>query len=511
MMSIQKTGFLLLVLSLAYLNADVWFSIQKTVDSLGAYYYPLDDSYIHLAISKNIAQHGVWGITPHEFSNSSSSPLFSLILAAAIKVFGNHSETSLYLNWALANLLLVAIYFFFKQKPWQMLVAYFAFCVSAMLKTHVLSGMEHTLQLLVTGLAWMSFCQWQALGFGKSKLQYLFYATITLSCVSRYESMFFIAPIFLYLLYYKHYSKAITSLTLAFLPIIFFGLYALSKGSHFFPNSLLVKGKHHFYLASILEMLSDFWGNIQLIHIPFIVLFSLLSYLGFSKNKGLVILHGIVICNFILHFMFATAGFQYRYDAYLMAFLSLSSSYLWFEMKFETPWSKNMVIVLLMILMPLLIYRERKADTIFHFGRKNIYDQQIQMGRFVQKYYPSARVMANDIGAICYMSHLHLHDLIGLGSNQIVGLKISSKPKQAIENYVKNTPYDLMMIYDSWFQGSYFGGYKVAELSITCNKVCGDDKVSFYVQILEQKAYAIKSLHEFKRSLPKDVNLEIMP
>jgi hypothetical protein len=35
--------------------------------------YALDDSYIHLAIAKNLTRYGVWGLTPHEFASSSSS------------------------------------------------------------------------------------------------------------------------------------------------------------------------------------------------------------------------------------------------------------------------------------------------------------------------------------------------------------------------------------------------------------------------------------------------------
>jgi hypothetical protein len=39
--------------------------------------YTLDDAYIHMAMAKHVAQDGVFGITPYEFSASSSSPLWT--------------------------------------------------------------------------------------------------------------------------------------------------------------------------------------------------------------------------------------------------------------------------------------------------------------------------------------------------------------------------------------------------------------------------------------------------
>ena len=40
--------------------------------------YTLDDSYIHMALAKNLAQHGVWGITRYEFF------LFVVVLDPAV-------------------------------------------------------------------------------------------------------------------------------------------------------------------------------------------------------------------------------------------------------------------------------------------------------------------------------------------------------------------------------------------------------------------------------------------
>src|SRR5262249_41111202 len=41
----------------------------------GQWVYPPDDTYIHMAIAKNVSNHQVWGITQYSFSSSTSSPL----------------------------------------------------------------------------------------------------------------------------------------------------------------------------------------------------------------------------------------------------------------------------------------------------------------------------------------------------------------------------------------------------------------------------------------------------
>jgi len=54
--------------------------------------YALDDAYIHMAMAKNLAQHGIYGVTEYEFSSSSSSPLWTFFLAFGTSIFGVHER-----------------------------------------------------------------------------------------------------------------------------------------------------------------------------------------------------------------------------------------------------------------------------------------------------------------------------------------------------------------------------------------------------------------------------------
>ena len=47
----------------------------------GVLVYALDDAYIHLAMARNFAEHGSWGINPDGFANTTSSLLWTLLLS----------------------------------------------------------------------------------------------------------------------------------------------------------------------------------------------------------------------------------------------------------------------------------------------------------------------------------------------------------------------------------------------------------------------------------------------
>ncbi len=93
-------GTLYLALSIHLLRAGIVATGQLT--------YPLDDTYITMAMARNLAFHGVWGITRSAFAPSSSCPGFLLILAAVYRLTGPTVWAPLILSLAFGLLAIFA-------------------------------------------------------------------------------------------------------------------------------------------------------------------------------------------------------------------------------------------------------------------------------------------------------------------------------------------------------------------------------------------------------------------
>src|SRR5215207_5943541 len=65
--------------------------------------YELDDTYIHMAVARNLAEHGVWGVTRYEFTPVSSSLIWPILLASIYWVFGAIESVPLILNLIFAT------------------------------------------------------------------------------------------------------------------------------------------------------------------------------------------------------------------------------------------------------------------------------------------------------------------------------------------------------------------------------------------------------------------------
>jgi hypothetical protein len=132
----------------------------------GVVSYPVDDAFIHLALAKQLALHGVYGVSPQQFTAASSSIGWPFVLAFAILLAGAKAWLPLALNAIFAVALLFAVdRLVLRLAPAASVVSRTLVCLAVMvltpMATLVILGMEHTahaaanIAFLASAILWL--------------------------------------------------------------------------------------------------------------------------------------------------------------------------------------------------------------------------------------------------------------------------------------------------------------------------------------------------------------------
>ncbi|MBB4808077.1 hypothetical protein HNP38_003417 [Chryseobacterium defluvii] len=510
---------LFFLLTLLLFTLCIIVSIGNVVSFAGRYIYPLDDAYIHLSIAKNFALHHVWGITKYEFSSTTSSPFFTLLLAGFIKFFGNYEYWPIVLNLIAAFFLIVCVNNIFKtlsNRAYLLCLNLVIWCMP--LFTMVLIGMEHVFHTLFLLLSLFYFKKYSEDHLSKNFALLLLFAVLSVGF--RYESLFFIFFICAYLFFVeKKFQKSILLGVASLLPVIIYGIISIQNGSYFLPNSLILKGNTSDGGISgfVIRVLGNGYRGLSLL--PLVVFLMIFIFknkrsglLDFLKSNNLQI---VILLGFTLHLLFANFGWLVRYEAYLFVLLVyVLKDFIEEILNSGKQFLKFAFILLLALPVYLRTWTMFEKQTL---ASKNIFDQQIQMADFLKKYYNQSKVVANDIGAIAYFTDIRLLDTYGLGTIEIAKIRKNDHGEFNIENpklrnfvyqYSKNNNYDIALVFDNWLHMPD-NFQKTGEWTIKDNYICGGPKVSFYSIKPDEKNNLIKNLKEFRVSMPKDVEVKI--
>ncbi len=523
---------LFFTISLYFLTIGVMIVLCKQAYS-DWFVYILDDTYIHLSIAKNLAHHGVWGVCSDHFRPASSSLLWTLLLTLHFKLFGQSEVYPLVLNLIFSTLSLLSCYAILKREnvlPRFQCLILLAFLFFVPLPLLTLSGMEHTLHLLLM----LNFVYLAAIKvsrdvvFSEKKDSALLILLALLLTSARYEGLFVSFFTCCFLLLRRRISLSLAVGFAALLPVITFGIWSLSQGGFFLPNSVLVKGR----MISV-HSLRDLWHYLSPIFIPSskilpvwvclwssIVLFFLrIKQVGLFEKRQMLLL--LFILSAIPHALFAKIGTFFRYEAYLLGAgltvicLNLTSL-IPEEWKFDALKIKlvqrrqyiqaSLIFLLLIPVVP----RGGKSLARSIRASENIAKQQIMMGYFVHKYYQGESLVAGDIGAINYYADIYCLDIIGLGSTEIARLKQEKRYNSAsLGEYAKKEKARIAIVYDKTFrqmnENPPSDWILVGKWKIPNNVVCGEDTVSFYSLNPKETALLQEHLRDFSSFLPKDV------
>ena len=482
----------------------------------GTLCYALDDSFIMMAISKHLAFNGVWGLTPYNFSSTASSPLFTVLLSAFIWLFGDHLWLPLAMNLlAFSGLMIWLAHkaYQWRLKSWQVWFMLMGLVFFAPIPVLIFGSMEHILHI------WIALWSLDALAEKTETTKPWQWLVIgALLAGIRFEGLFEGGLMVLYLWHRKNWIKGLSLGFGMMIPVCTLGFVSLSQGWYFLPNSLILKGytmnvqDTESFLGFLASWLSKAAMN------PHAIVAMLVLYLCMQeekkKNTPDYLWLGISLLSGVLHFVFARYNHVYRYEAYLMA---MSWVAFWRWLSHQPYWqnlqnyslyfrqnSTQALLFILLILSP--IYRSAESYAIGTRAMVNIYQQQVQMARFVHQFYNTAAVGALDVGAIAYYTDCRLIDLWGLGDIEIARLKLARRYNSyAITQSVKKRNMAIAIAYGRVTKHPEWN--KVANWIIPHNVVCARDTIHFY-GLGDAAARQLKqNLVEFQPNLPEGVGV----
>jgi 4-amino-4-deoxy-L-arabinose transferase-like glycosyltransferase len=495
--------------------------------------FALDDPYIQMAMAKNFALHGVWGITRFGFTSASSSPLWTFLIAVSYMLFGVSETSPFYLSLLSGVLVLGVAYWVLR---WYKLSPKLTFCALVVLvfftplPTLICIGSEHPLHAALTML--LVFIAARLLSDESPSTArrdlILLLAVSPVLTIVRYEGMFLILVIGALFFLRGRWRTGLAVGLAGFSSILLYGAVGLAKGWSWLPSSILLKGNFPRFTdlgTAFDSVFGPAYANIKVgPHLVALVAAALFVALYASdKRKALWDSRQLMTAIFVLlafaHIQFCMVALFFRHESYLVALgivvivTQLADQLP--EKLFGTPADRTLVPKHIggVLLAAFLIYpcavRAGVALVFLPQASKNIYEQQYQMARFIKSYYQGSTVALNDIGAVNFLADVHCLDLWGLANYEVTQLmRRHEYHTRDILRLSREAGVKVALVYDSWY--TPVGGLPrewvwVGQWALPDNVVAGGDTVSIYAVDESETAPLMQKLQDFSPLLPKDV------
>ena len=521
--------------SVSILSLLLWLVLAISLrQNQGHLVYALDDAYIHMAIARNFSHYGVWGVTRYEFTSSSSSILWTLLLSLTYYLCGVSQIAPLLWNLLFAVLVLVvtdAILGWYRLPAALRFASLLAIIFLIPLPSLILAGTEQILQTLLAML--VTFLAAQMISgeapSSASRNSTLLLVLAPLVTAMRFEGMFLIVAIVGLFLLCKRWLYALALGVCGFLPVVIYGIISVSHGWFWLPSSVLLKGIFPNLTSVgglILSLIISAYVNLDLAPHVFVLLIAVLLFYTLACGKGRSpfesrqVMGAILLVTALPHVEFVQVGPLYRYDAYLfvLGVLFLASQFPVVMPGLPTPASFRGRLIpkylaagglALLLFLPLGM----KGARLLWFLPQcttNIYQQQYQMGVFINQYYQGSTLALNDVGAPNFLADIHCLDLWGLANRAVTSAKRTHNfHTRDIENLSRQAGARIAIVYDHWFGGEVGGlpeeWVRVGQWTIRNNVVEGGDTISFYAVDLSEASHLSQCLREFAVRLPRDV------
>lgn len=511
-----------------YWAAVAYLVAASTRMTGGRFVYPLDDAYIHMAMAKNAVLHGVWGVTRHGFTSSTSSPLWTAMLAAADAAFGVRDLMPLALNVAAGTAIVATIHAALARRDAPPLFAFAALAAvigAGPLPTLTVAGMEHTAHALAT--LWLVFASASALSpspapAAPEAARLALLAAMTAGL--RYEGAIAAAVVASLFLISRRWRAAVAVVAGAGVPITAYGLWSMWHGWLFLPNSVLLKGTAPAATAKGLALFAvgspALHALVGHVHMFVLLAAALLALLWLAATRRRwdesTFLLAIVAALILGHAQVARFGWFYRYEAYLviaalaaLAVVAAPNARLALPAGVDPRPLGIAALALVAVVGFPLASRGLNAFRNTPRASANVFQQQYQMGLFLETFYRGRGVAANDVGAIGYLADVRLLDVYGLATRETARMRWSGAyAPSRVGALAREQGTAVAVVYESWF-GDYGGvpdGWtRAGSWQVPENVVLGESTVSFYAVDPAERAPLLAHLRAFAPRVPGDV------
>jgi hypothetical protein len=507
--------------------AAVLFYIIATVVAIlilndGHFVYVMDDAYIHLALSDNIAA-GHYGINPGENASPSSSVIYPAILAL-FSGSSLHAYAPMLLNtvacltavWVLVALVRLCGLFSGpgaeRATAWLVL----GLLVPLNLLAVAFTGMEYAPHTAVTLVILLGLIVLTRDG----RVRWWLPVAIVLAPLLRFEGLSAAVAAIAVLAMLRHRRLAL-GLTLAL--VLAFGGYGLLMhrlGLPFLPSSVLLKSRlfladgpaaYPAVLAAKFMALLDS-APLALLLVASSLVAVLRVVLRSPRDDGDMAIAGfgafLVIAHLVAGEFMSIHYFIERYEIYL-AFGAFSSFLyaLRHDIRALLDRHGRATRGLFLATVAVLTVLYGKDHAVIPLASHDIYAQQYQMRRLVKDHL-HADIAVNDIGMVSYRTGQTVLDLVGLASEEARRLRLANPPGW-VEGLVRKHRIPVVMVYESWFPGGMPPSWTlVGRLLLTApNVICGDLTVGIFVTDGADAPRLRAALADFAVGLPSSAVL----
>lgn len=462
---------------------------------VGAFEYPLDDVYIHLAVAEQIAAGG-YGVNPGEYTSAASSPIYPLLL---VPFAGTQFHAMVPVFWNVVALVLAALLWGRIVQDavadWRVALALailgpLAFNLAGIVQV----GMEHTLHMLA-GLAVLRGLQLQ---LDQGRLHWLLVAGMLLGPMIRFEGLAVTGGAALALAMLGRWKAGAALFAVAVALVTGFMLFLTSLGLEPLPNSVMAK------LAG-----GGQDSRFNLIDLPLKVVAEVMS-----SDKALVMLMAVMIGAVALtrvhgaaralmagavlagsgHLVLGQFGWFNRYELYALSFVFGMLMLGLFRSDGMRSARALLVVGFAYLALSYGVWLVQNGK----YGALAIHSQQGNMSTFAKEVYQKP-VAVNDLGYVAWNNPNYVLDLWGLASYRALSTRLDNPQDGWADPLVQDAGVELAMIYDHLIENGIGAGWvKVGTLRYTgAGGFLGGRDVSFYATTPDAAPALRKQIEDF--------------